>query len=492
MSQQVSGSAPIQFHIRNAYFWTIIGSTSRYIASLGISLLLTRLLKPEDYGLIGMTTVFTELLGSIFEWSLGPAIIHFRETNPDRERPTYFTSAVFLGATFTTILLVTAPSIANFYHEPRLVLLLRVISLSFIIAGIRTVSGSILMRELRFKFLSFVDIFASLTAGLTAIMMAYMGFGVWSLVANLFLLTMLQAIAYAWKARPRFTLKMNREVLSGLWRYSAPLLGSGSLSKFYDNADYLVVGRILGPGPVGFYSVAFRLAMLINERISSVINRVAFPSFAKLRDDQSQVIGHWFAVTKRVTLITFPFLVWLGVNAEDFVRVVLGTRWLPAVVPLRFLCIMTAAKILTNIVYQVLQATGHPRVTLRYDVMTAITLPLAFLVGCKFGGLLGLGIAWCTVFPMVRFLLLLGARSVLCFRLRAYAENLFDPIVVSVVCAAFMLPAEFLLPSGILRLALGSSLWAAAMLLCVALSTNIRRLVLDTFSTFASAKAAAR
>jgi len=490
---QTSAQAPgLHSRIRHAYFWTIVGSTARYAASLGISLLLARLLKPDDYGLIGMVIVFTELLGSILDSSVGPSVVHFREEHPELERPTYFTASVLLGVFFTVILLVSAPLIADFYREPRLVLVLRVMSPLLLISSVKTVSGGILARELRFRELSYADISASLVSGLIAIVMAYRGFGVWSLVANQFLFILLTAIAYGWWVRPQFRLPLNRHVVVRLWNYGLPLTGSSLLFKFYDNADYLVVGRVLGSGPLGLYSVAFRLAMLINERISAVINRVAFPSFANLKHDLPRVIGHWFAVTKRVTLITFPLLVWLGFNADDFIRVTLGSRWLPAAMPLKFLCVMTAVKILTNIIGQILTAVGYPGVVFRYDVLNAIALPLAFLIGCKSSGLLGVGIAWCTVFPLVRLLFLLQARRTLHFSLRAYARNLFDPLLICAACSVLMLPASLILQSGWMRLGLCSVLWGAGVLVCVVLSRNIRQLIADTLSTFTAAKLSER
>jgi PST family polysaccharide transporter len=267
-----------------------------------------------------------------------------------------------------------------------------------------------------------------------------------------------------------------------------PLTGSSVLAKFYDNSDYLVVGKVLGPGPLGYYTLAFRLAMLINERISSVINRVAFPSFANLKDDPPKVLEHWFALTKRVTLITFPLLLWLGFNAEDFIRVFLGVRWLPTVIPLQYLCGMTAVRILSNVVGQILAAVGYPVIVFRYDALNAIALPLAFLIGCKLGGLAGMGIAWCTVYPLVRFLFLLGARKVLHFSLAAYGRNLLDSLWVSLVCGALMAPFDWILPSGWLRLCLRSAIGGGGILLCIALSRNLRRLIADTISDPLAAK----
>jgi teichuronic acid exporter len=482
ISARPKAGAGFESRIRHAYFWTVVGSTARYGAGFVISLVLAHLLTPSDYGLIGMMAVFTELLASVFDWSIGPAVVHFYEDGKANEIPQYFTFSFLLGMAFTLLLIFSAPLIADFYHEPRLVLLLRVMSVNLVIGSIRAVSGSVLVRQLRFRGLSFAEVGASLAAGVVAVAMAFLGFGVWSLIANLFILNILQAVAYGWFVPPRFAFTLHRDFLKRLARYCAPLTGSGFLGKFYDNADYLIVGRVLGPVALGFYALAFRLSMLVNERISSVLNRAAFPTFAIFKHDIPKTIDHWFALTKRVTLITFPLLVWLVVNAQDMVRLLLGDRWTPAAVPLQFLCVMTAAKILTNIVNQLMSAIGHPEISVRYDVVTAIVLPTAFYIGCKRAGLAGIGIAWCTVFPCLRLLYLIAFQRVLHFRFRDYGRALFDSAWVSALCAGVMLPVAFIVPAGWWRLAIRSTLCAVAFSSSVLLNRNLRALFLDTFA----------
>ena len=464
--------------VKAAYFWTVLGSTSRYLAGLGISIVLARLLKPEDYGLVGMILLFVEFLVVFFE-GMGSAVVHFKD-DQEKDSPTYFTAALILGAVCMVVLFAAAPLIAAFYKEPRLIPLLRVMSLTLLIGGVRQVSGSILARRLNFKDLAFADIFSSLTGGFLAITLAYMGFGAWSLVCNLLVFSVLQLLAYGRYARPHFEFPLNRETLNKLVRYGAPATGSGWLYKVYDNADYLVVGKMLGPVELGFYTVAFRLAMLANERVSAVVNRVAFPAFANAKDDFPTVIEHWFAVTRRVTLITFPMLVWLAMSAGDFVPLVLGAKWHDSILPLRFLCVMTAIKILTNVIQQMLQAIGFPEIVFKYDVLTAIVLPTAFVIGCKYGGLWGMGIAWCTAFPILRFSFVAGARKVLPFSLKNYALNLKDTFVLTAVGAAAMSVVLFAMHHGWPRFLIQSAAWFGATAAFVMSNEEIRGLVVST------------
>jgi O-antigen/teichoic acid export membrane protein len=177
-----------------------------------------------------------------------------------------------------------------------------------------------------------------------------------------------------------------------------------------------------------------------------------------------------------VTLITFPLLVWLGFNAKTFVALILGTRWLPAVLPLRFLCLMTAVKILTNVVAQMMAAVGYPKLVLRNDLLTALVLPLAFLYGCTKGGLLGLGIAWCTVFPVLRLQLLVAAWRQLRFSPIAYLESLFDAIWLSMLCLVLMCLAQSANDDWRL-LGTRSLLWLLAVGVAIGLTPRLRQLI---------------
>jgi O-antigen/teichoic acid export membrane protein len=474
------GKHDLHSHIRIAYFWTIVGNIARYASGFVISVVLARLLTPSDYGIMGMVLVFTEMLGYL-DWTLAKAVVHFRETDPARERSTYFSISIAFGAAFTLILLVFSPLVASFYNEPRLMLLVRVMSFTLLINSIKTVSSSVMARDLRFREVSFGDVSAAIGAGILAIVLAYFGWGVWALVANIYGFSILQLLFYGYKVPPQFK-KPDPELSRRVWKYCLPLFGSSVLGKFYENADYLVVGRFLGASSLGFYTVAYRFAMLINERISAVINRVAFPSFAALRDDHTKLLEHWFAVTQRVTLICFPALVWLSMNAEDFVRSVLGEQWLPAALPLQLLCVMTAVKVTTNVVGQILAAVGRNDLVFRYDLITAIVLPVSFVIGCLKGGLLGMGLAWCTVFPLLRIGFMFEAKKALRFSMPDYLRTLLAPLWVSAVCAVAMAPAAWFFDIGWTRLAIRSLLCLGGGAVSIMVSGELRTIFRNTLA----------
>lgn len=431
---------------------------------------------------MGMAIVFSNSLGVIYEWGFGKALVRTYDPASPRDATTFFSVSLLISGVATLLLLAIAPFVARFYGEPRLTAILAVLSLTLIPSGLKTVSASLLTRDLRFRDASVSDVWATVLSGATAIVLAALGCGVWSLVANLVLFYGLQMLFYARYFPPAFTWHPDKAVTIKLTKFAVPVLGSSALACVYNNADNVIVGKLLGAGPLGFYSLAFRLAGLINDRISGVINSVAYPTFALLREDPEAMIKHWFAVTKRVTVLTFPLLAWLAVNADDFVNVVLGPKWSPASFPLRFLCAAMTVRILTNVVGQILTAAGHPEIVFRHDLLLAIALGVGFWIAIKIYGFAGAAVVWCTVYPAIRVLFLWDARRVLHFKVADYALNLLPAMLLTVNGLIAMLATRTFLGPGFERLLLSSSVWLVVSGACIFLFSDLRLMITTMFN----------
>ncbi len=451
--------------IRSAYTWSIAGTVTRHGFQFVVSILLARLLAPSDYGLIGMVTVFVGMLSIVQDLSIGRAVVHFDE--PDEALPTYVTTATLFGALLTVLAYLSAPWVAAFYHEPLLVPIVRALSFTIVLSSLQSVGYGLLSKRFHFRALTAIDVGSSAAAGVIALAMAWLGYGVWSLVVNMVLFTGLQTVATCVLAPPRFTLRIRRDVLGRLLRYGLPLSGSALLYQFYDKADYLVVGKLAGATPFGWYTLAFRLATMAYEKISVIINRVAFPSFAAMQTDRDALRRHWYQVSRAISLVNFPVLAFLFVDAEDLLMVLVGQKWLPAAMPLRFLCGVGMLRGLVQLTQHIFSAVGATMVRLRLSIVSAVLLPVAFAVGCKLDGLAGVGIAWCVAYPVVFGYLLYETRKLVPFTLLGFLANLRSPLLTAAACGAAMLPARYLLAPGLLRFAACSALALAAFAACV-------------------------
>ena len=451
--------------IRSAYAWSTAGTATRHGFQFVVSILLARLLAPSDYGLIGMVTVFVGLLSIVQDLSIGRAVVHFEE--PDDALPTYVTTATLFGALLTVLAYLSAPWVAAFYREPLLVPIVRALSFTIVVSSLQSVASGLLSKRFQFRALTAIEVASSAAAGVIALAMAWIGYGVWSLVANMVLFTGFQTAATCVLAPPRFTLRIRRDVLRRLLRYGLPLSGSALLYQFYDNADYLVVGKLAGATPLGWYTLAFRLATMAYEKIAVIINRVAFPSFAAMQADRDGLRRHWYQVSRVISLVNFPVLAFLFVDAEDLLMVLVGQKWLPAAVPLRFLCGVGLLRGLVQLTQHIFSALGATMVRLRLSILSAVLLPVAFAIGCKLDGLAGVGIAWCAVYPLIFAYLLYETRKLVPFTLAGFVANLRVPLLAAAACAAAMLPARLMLAPGFPRFAACGALALAAFAACV-------------------------
>jgi O-antigen/teichoic acid export membrane protein len=382
--------------------------------------------------------------------------------------------------------MLAAPLVAAFYREPRLTAVLRVLSVNLFVVGLQNVSRGRLGKSFRFKELTMRDTIAMMSGGVVAIILAIRGFGVWSLVANLVVYHLLQCLFVIRLVRPHYTLHLEKSVLKRIIGYGLPLTGGGLLFQFYDNADYLVVGRMVGAEALGFYTLAFRLATLAHEKIAAVVNRVAFPAFAAMQNDVEQMVNHWFSISRTISLFNAPFLVYLAVNAADLVSLALGEKWLPSVTPLRFLCVVGALRSLVHVIPPILNAVGRTKMVFKFTVGNSVLLPASFAIGCKLGGLTGVGVAWCVVYPGLWLYLLFSLKRVVKFSLRAYFLNLRLALVVASLCLLVMLAAGWRAAPGVERLILRSAVGGITFAACVLSQRNIRDRVLGMLSRLPS------
>lgn len=460
--------------VRAAYLWTALGNFFRYASGFFISVTLARLLPPSAYGIIGMVTVAMTFPEILQDTGITQSVVYFRE---DRDLAKYFTISVALGAIFTLITWFAAPLIAIFYHEPLVVPVLRFLGFTFPLSAMKGVSVAALSRELRFREIAIVETATSIGCGIIAVALAFLGFGVWSLASNIMILLISQSVAFGWYVRPRFTWRIELEPLKKVLRWGMPLSGASLLWQFYDQADYIVVGRMMGTVPLGWYTFAFRLATMVNEKISAVINRVSLPSFSSMRDDPKRLAEHWFSVSRKLALVNFSLLAALGANAADLIHVAVGDKWLPAAMPLRFLCFVGALRTVLPVVPNVLSACGKTGKVFRYTILNVIVLPTAFAAGCHYAGLLGVGIAWCVALPFTALFLVIPAVRVLGLSLRDYVGNLRQPAVIAVLCLLAMLPFEFVGMAPFLRMVLRSAAGLACYIACVWRLPEVRGIV---------------
>ncbi len=371
------------------------------ILTWAMTIVVIRVLTPADYGLLAMASAFVAIAGLLSEVGLGQSIV--QQDDLDRETIQRIYGLILVVHALIFIILVgAAPLIADFYGEPRVVPVVRVLSLQFVISAFLVIPNAMLQREMEFRKRSLIDFSSALIGGITTLGLALSGYGVWALVVGSLLSLACKAVGLNIVAPFRHTPRFAFSSLKRNIAFGGQITLSGVLWYFFTQADVLIAGRWLGKELLGFYSVGMHLASLFNQRIAGIVNQVAFPTFARLQRDKEAVVRHTLTGIRLLSFCAFPLLWGLSSVAPEVVVVILGERWIGAIVAVQTLSLIMPLRMIGNFTPNVLQGIGRADILLRNTVWAAILFPLAFLAGVQWG-LNGLCIAWLIVSPLVFF-----------------------------------------------------------------------------------------
>jgi O-antigen/teichoic acid export membrane protein len=459
-SRQLDGS------FARSLAWTSAARWGSQLVSWLSTFLVARLLVPEDYGLVGMATVFLGLVRLMSEFGLGTAVVTLREL--DRRQIAQINGlAVVAGFAGLAVSWLLAVPIGSFYGEPRLPAVVMVMGTTFLISSLRSVPLALLQKQLLFRRIAMVDVIESAAVAVSAILLALAGMGYWTLVAGWLIGSVASTALLLFQAPHSFAWPRRRDLGPALG-FSGHVLGSRVAWYAYSNADFLIAGRLLGQSALGFYTLAWNLASVPVDKVVAIVLRITPAFFATLRDDLAELRRYVLALTEGLALIAFPLAIGLVLVADDFVLVALGAKWAGTIAPLRLLALYASIRSLAPLLAQVLNALGESRFAMFNNLAAALLLPAGFLVGSRFGTV-GVAAAWIVVHPLILVSLYRRTFRVTGLTLRAYLRALAPAASGTLLLVAAVLGVRLLLPADVagtggpvLRLALQMAAGAAA------------------------------
>lgn len=364
--------------------WTGISHFSTQLFHFIVIVILARLLTPEDFGIVGLAAIFLGLIGAINELGLSAAIVQRKEID-EIHLSSSFWASVIAGITLFLVVVLASPFVANFFQEDIVQPILIVSAIGLIIGSFTVVHQALLKKSLDFKKLTIAEVGAAVVSGLVSVFLAIIGYGVWSLVfgglASSFILVVILWKIVAWRPSLRFDFAHFKE----LFGFGSHVMGSRILNYIDSNIDYLVVGKLLGTSALGYYSFAYHLITFPLHKISMMVTRVTFPAFSTIQDDNETLRSGYLKVVQYISVITFPMLAGMIVVAPDFVVVVYGAKWAPMILPLQILCLAGALKSVGTTVGSVLLSKGRADIQFKWNIFTAIVLPIAVILGANYG-----------------------------------------------------------------------------------------------------------
>jgi O-antigen/teichoic acid export membrane protein len=319
--------------------WTFSGTGLQTGVQVLVIMALGRLLTPTDFGLMGAAVVVIALSQIVSQVGVGPAIVQRRELNQTHIRVA-FTISGALGFVLGAAVWFAAPALAAFYRTPAVEPVFRGIALLFPIDGLNTVGESLLTRQLRFRLFVALDVATYIVGyACVGVVLAWMGYGVWALVAanlaQVTLRTIAMYVATLHDVRPSLNLRASRDLLNFGFGHSLAQVGT-VLSQQGDN---MVVGRWLGPAALGIYGRAYSLMVMPATVFGRIVNRVLFPVMAQVQDQRERLGGAYERALAVVALVSLPVSSFLWVVAPEFIPALLGPKWTGVVLPFRlFTC----------------------------------------------------------------------------------------------------------------------------------------------------------
>lgn len=321
-----------------SFIWRFAERCGAQLVSFIVSIVLARMLDPEDYGTIALVTVFTAILQVFVDSGLGTALIQKKDADDlDFSSVFYFNFVVCL--VLYVGMFIASPYIANFYGDETLTPVVRVLSLTIVIAGVKGIQQAYVSRNMLFKRFFFSTIGGTVFSAFMGIGMAYLGFGVWALVAqqlsNTAIDTLILWITVKW--RPKKVFSWNR--LKGLLMFGWKLLVSSLLDTVYNNLRNLIIGRLYSSADLAYYNQGDKFPKIIVTNINTSIDSVLLPTMSNEQDDRERVKQMTRRAIKTSTYVMAPLMMGLAFCAEPIVRLILTDKWLPCVPFLRIFCI---------------------------------------------------------------------------------------------------------------------------------------------------------
>ncbi|MDR0603734.1 MAG: lipopolysaccharide biosynthesis protein [Bacteroidales bacterium] len=370
----------------HGFKWSLTDNVVNSGTTFLVGLILARLLSPDEFGIIGMITVFIAISNSFIDSGFSNALIRKTDAK-DIDYNTVFYFNFFVGLFFYCVLYLCAPIISSFFDEPVLIPVTRVIGVILVINALSIIQRTILVKRIDFKTQTKASFFSAVLSGITGIGMAFGGCGVWSLVGQQISRQLFNAlflwIYSSWRPSWEFSKKSFNEMFG----FGSKLLLSGLIDTLYKNVFYLIIGRFYTANQLGQYTRAEQFSSIFSSNLTNVIQRVSYPALSSIQDESERLKLAYQKTIKTTMLISFTCMLGLAAVAKPLLLVLIGEKWLPAVEYLQIICFSGMLYPLHALNLNILQVKGRSDLFLKLEIIkkaiAVIPVTLGIFLGIK-------------------------------------------------------------------------------------------------------------
>lgn len=359
-----------------------------------VGLVLARLLSPDEYGLIGICLIFTTVLNGIVDSGFSNALIRKKDVTDDDYNTMFITNMV-ISILLYVLLFISAPLVSDFFKRQELTALIRAMGLLLFANALSITQVTILTKRIDFKTKTKASLVSAVFSGVIGIAMAFIGYGVWSLVAQQLSKQLLYTLCLWWLNHWMPKLKFCVDSFKYMWGFGWKLLASGLLNNIWNQLYQVVVGKFYSPATLGQYTRSNEYASIFSSNITSIVQRVSYPVLSEIQDDKQRMVEGYRKVIKMTMFVTAICMITLGAVAEPMIYCLIGPKWHEAAVFLPLICISMSLYPLHAINLNMLQIQGRSDIFLYLEIIKKVIAMVPICIG------IFVGIYWMLVSSIV-------------------------------------------------------------------------------------------
>lgn len=382
--------------------WQLVQKGSTQIIGFVVSIILARLLDPDEFGIVAMTSIFMTVASVVAESGLGTSLVQKKEID-DLDKDTVFHFGFLISTLLYLILFFSAPLIARIYKTVELVPIIRVLAISLFFSSFTSVQSALVLREMDFKKYFYANLYASILSAIVGISMAYMGYGVWALVAQTLVrsFTVVLVIFFFVRWLPHFRFSWDR--LKKLYSFGLNLMAANLIGTLFNELRGFLIGVRFRPSDLAFFNRGNSLPGLIYENVNGTISSVLFPAMTKVQDDISSIKNSMRRAMMTSVFILAPILVLLAATSYQVIIILFKEKWAPAIPYMQVIVFYHLFSIVGMANLQALNAIGRSDITFKLEfvkkpILLAILLytssisPIALSIGTAVYAVIGAAI----------------------------------------------------------------------------------------------------
>jgi PST family polysaccharide transporter len=375
--------------VKGGFYLAMVNIFSQFL-SIAVNIILARILMPDDFGLIALSATYIGLITIFTNIGFGSSIIHNQESSTKQISTIYWINFLLSLLTFV-IVGITAPLASEFYNESRLTPVVWLSAISILITPIFIIHYKIKERDLEFRNLSRITFISTTSGALSAVFGALIGLGVYALVLQILVNTLIRMILVLSSSKWKPLLVLDFQSVRSMVWYSVKFKLASSVLYFERNIDYLILGKVFSSTVLGYYAFSYNIMYTPVKRISYIFSDVLFPSFSAIKGNPRKIIEGYFKSIQLISIVSFPIMTLLALNAEFIIQFIFGNKWDQAIPLVKILCFAGAIQSISQVGGVIFSSIGKPEINLYFGIVRTSLTAAAIIFG-SFHGILA--VAW--------------------------------------------------------------------------------------------------